>query len=53
MHDYEETIHYVLPCFVFISLSLFIQVDLGSQLFDGRKHPIGGVDMTSDLEERS
>jgi hypothetical protein len=34
-------------------ISLFILVDLGSQLLGGWKHPIGGVGMTLDLEERN
>ena len=41
------------PCFVAFSLSLVILVGLGSQLHDGWKHPIGGVGLTSDLEERN
>jgi len=32
----EETIHYVFPCFVAFSLSLFILVGLGSQFLDTR-----------------
>jgi len=44
---------YVFLCFGDFSVSLFILLGLGSQLLDGWKHPVGGVGMTSDFEERN
>jgi len=53
MHDLRTKIHCDFPCFVAFFISLFILVGLGSQLLDGWKHPIGGLGMTLDLEEKN
>ena len=56
MHDFNDLrrkYHHDFSCFEASFISLFILVGLGSQLLGEWKHPIVGVGMTLDLEERN